>query len=179
MFKKTFAAAVVAGALLFTGASAATAATEAPYPPDKSNVTVSPSSVVVGAKATITATVPENYTNVIFETRGSATLSSIVAAAASGSTVTKTPVGGVATASFSATAPGTYEVFVSGGTGNSGGEVGSVTITVTAAAAAGTNPALPSTGGEIPAAALWIGAGALGLGALAVVAATARRRAQR
>ncbi|WP_396655249.1 LPXTG cell wall anchor domain-containing protein [Microbacterium aurum] len=42
----------------------------------------------------------------------------------------------------------------------------------------GAGSTLPSTGGEIPAVALWIGAGALGLGGLAVVAATARRRAQ-
>lgn len=182
MFKKTLAAAIVAGALLFAGASAANAdtATDAPYPPDNSSVTVSPNSVAVGQTATITANVPDDYISVTFESTAGSTLSSIVAAAATGSSVTKTPTNGVATASFSATTPGTYTVTVSGGTGNAGGEVGSVTITVTAAAAAGgAGGGLPSTGGEIPAAALWIGAGALGLGALAVVAATARRRAQR
>lgn len=109
-----------------------------------------------------------------------ATLSSLVKAAAAGS-VTKPIVNGVASANFTASAAGTYTVSVTDGDVND-----TITLTVTAAstgggAGGGTGGAgstLPSTGGEIPAVALWIGAGALGLGGLAVVAATARRRAQ-
>lgn len=174
MMKKAFAAAVVAGAMIFAGASAANAVE---YPAEVT-VSTSASSITVNGTATITATFENteatSATFSVSPTTG-AGLSSIVAAAA-GSSTTKPIVNDVATATFTGTTAGTYTV-----TAAADGVSSTVTVTVTAAGAAagGGNGTLPSTGGEIPAAALWIGGGALGLGALAVVAATARRRAQR
>lgn len=165
MLKKTFAAAIVAGALLFTGASAANAVVYTP----SVDVTAAPATVAVGGTTTITATFTDtaetSATFSVTPTTG-ASLSSIVRTAPS---VSKPIVNGTATATFTGTTAGTYTVAVVAGDLRD-----TVTITVTAA---GGSAALPSTGGELPAAALWVGAGALGLGALAVVAATARRRA--
>lgn len=170
MFKKTFAAAVVAGALLFTGASAANAYTT------EVEVTAGDPTLSIGESTTITAVFADpEVTSASFSVSptSGATLASLVHASAGGA-VTKDVVDGEATATFTASAAGTYTV-----TAAAGDEVGTTTITVAAAGTDGGADALPSTGGEIPAAALWIGAGALGLGALAVIAATARRRAQR
>lgn len=175
MLKKTFAAAaVVAGALLFAGASAAQASTN--YPATVT-VTAASSALEVGGATVVTATFENTEysaaTFTVSPTDG-ASLSAIVRTATS---VESAIVDGKATTNFTGTTAGTYTVTAS----TPDSEPKSVTITVAAAGAgAGTgggSNALPSTGGQIPAAALWGGAGAIGLGALAVVAATARRRA--
>lgn len=169
MLKKTLAAVVVAGALLFTGASAANADYTPGTGPVASDPTPAPGETIV-----ITVTdIPDTVSVATFATTGAgATLSSIVLAASTGSSVDKDVVDATASANFVATEPGTYTVTV---TGDDGTDLGSVDITV--AAAGGDDDELPSTGGTVPAVALWVGAGALGLGGLAVVAATARRRA--
>lgn len=174
MIKKILAATAVAGALLFAGASAANAAN---YSPDVTATTGS-STLEVGGTTTITAvfanTQASSATFAVSPSTG-ASLSALVRTAAA---VEKPIVNGAATANFEATAPGTYTVTVTAGEATD-----TVSITVAAAgsgAADGSGSGtLPSTGGQVPAAALWAGAGALGLGTLAVVAATARRRAQR
>ena len=91
-------------------------------------------------------------------------------------------VGGTATAQFTAPGAGSYVISVSA----PGYNTQSITIVVTAAPAAAAgggsgsgSATMPATGGELPVAALWIGAGAVGVGALVVIAAAARRRAQR
>jgi len=169
MLKKTLAAVVVAGALLFTGASAA----NADYTPDD-NVTVSDSTPAPGQTIVITITgIADGIPWVTFSTTDAGvTLSSIVPTAVT-SSVQKDVVDGTASANFVAAEPGNYTVTVTDPDGNVLETVG---ITV-AAAGAGDDDELPSTGGTVPAVALWVGAGALGLGGLAVVAGTARRRA--
>ncbi len=170
MLKKTFAVAVVAGALLFTGASAANAET---YPVDPGDITVSDPTPVPGQPIVITIVDIDISINVVtfFTTDAGVTLSSIVPTAVT-SSVDKTVVDGEASATFVAAAPGDYTVTA---TDEDGNVIAVVPIEVVAAD--GDAGELPSTGGTIPAAALWIGAGALGLGGVAVVAATARRRA--
>lgn len=173
MIKKTLAAAIVAGALVFTGASAANATT---YPPSIA-VTADDITIAAGETTTVRATfvgiedgVTVNFTTSVPAT---STLASIVKAAPAGTP--KQIAGGKAAAAFTATAPGSYDVTAS----VEGAAPKTVTIVVAAAGAPAAGPkTLESTGGEISAAALWVGAGALGLGGLAVVAATARRRAQ-
>lgn len=174
MLKKTLAAAVVAGALLFGGASAASAAND--YPADDARVTAPTTAVAPGAPVVVTfdargiSPLPAEVGFSVTGPQG-ANLASIVAAATSTTSITKPVSNGTASTTFTATAPGTYTV-----TGAAGGITDAVTITVAAGAAAA-DPSLPATGGELSTAALWVGAGALGLGGLAVVAATARRRA--
>lgn len=178
MLKKTLAATVVAGALLFGGASAASAANN--YPP----VTPSGSTITVTAGATATVTfdasgLPAIDTSVNFTITGPSSVSfgSIVAAATTVTSQTTEPiVNDTATVSFTTTVPGTYTVSAAGA--QSAQSLGTVTVAVAAVASDGVPiDRLQATGGEMSTAALWVGAGALGLGGLAVVAATARRRA--
>jgi hypothetical protein len=103
-------------------------------------------------------------------TSSGGTLSSIVFLATGG--VTKTADGsGAASASFSASSAGEYTVTATGTNAQEQAVTASATVTVTAA-----DDDLPPTGGTVPAAALWIGLGALGLGAIVVTAALIRRR---
>ncbi|MCT9819021.1 LPXTG cell wall anchor domain-containing protein [Microbacterium sp. W1N] len=176
MLKKTLAATVVAGALLFGGASAASAANQ--YPIDEDAITVTDTTPGIGQTITITINIGDfsfvinNVTFTVSPSTG-ASLASLVSTATSSSSVTKPVSNDVASASFTASAAGTYTVTATDAA------TGTVldTITLSVAAAAAGDPTLPSTGGELSTAALWVGAGALGLGGLAVVAATARRRA--
>lgn len=180
MLKKTLAAAFAAALLLFGGASAASATT---YTPDD-NIAVSDATPSPGESVTITVTgIPGSVNSVIFSTTSSSvTLGSLVRTAAVTSSVTK-PVTADRTSSATATfsQAGTFVVTA---TGDDGTDLGSTTLVVAAAtdgSGSGTGDddgGLAVTGGSVPIAALWIGAGALGLGALAFVAATARRRAQ-
>ncbi|KRA25708.1 hypothetical protein ASD65_15715 [Microbacterium sp. Root61] len=170
MLKKTFAALAVAGLLVLGAASAASAAT---YPVD--NGTGSGSAVLApGASTPITISGLEGYDQVIFTSTGG-TLSSIVMAAA-GSSVTKPVVNGSATANFVANTPGSFTINV---TAPDGTPLGSTTVTVAApgTTAPGAGGGLPATGGTVPAAAVWLGVGAIGIGGIAVAAAVARRRA--
>jgi len=176
MLKKTLAAAAVAAALLFTGASAAQAS--ASYPATVT-VTAASSTLEVGGSTVVTATFENTEFAAATFTVSPTTGGSLSAIVRTATSVESTIVDGKATTTFTATEPGTYTVTAS----TPDSEPASTTITVAAAGAGaggstgGGSNALPSTGGQIPAAALWGGAGALGLGALAVVAATARRRA--
>jgi hypothetical protein len=172
MFKKTLTVVGIAAAFVL-GSSAAAVADD--YPVD-APVTVSDTTPAPGQPVTITATDLGDYETVTFSTSGAgASLSSIVLAAGSGVSVDKPVTDGTASATFSSSQAGTFVVSVS-----AGGEVlSSVTLTVAAAAGAGggTGGGLPATGGSVPAAVIWAGAGAIGLGGIAVAAVAARRRA--
>ena len=166
MFKKVLSVVGITAALVFGSAAAATA-----YPAE-APVVASDTTLTPGQSVTITANDLGNYATVTFSANGG-TLASIVAASGTGTSVEKTVVNGSASATFTApSTPGTFVVTVTA----PGGEVlGSVTLTV--AAAAGGGGGLPATGGSVPAAMIWAGVGALGLGGIAVAAVAARRRA--
>lgn len=166
MFKKSVISLSIAAALVFAVAPAAMAdyASEV-------EVVAGSASIVPGGSTPITAsglTGTEAEFEVASGPSGS-TLTSIVFAAAK-PTVVKPIVGGTATATFTASTVGTYVITVTDATGTPI----PVTITVATGAAGG---GLPSTGGTIPAEALWLGVGAIGLGAIAVTVAMARRKA--
>ncbi|MEI3865713.1 hypothetical protein V6S02_01320 [Microbacterium sp. CCNWLW134] len=188
MFKKFLAAAGVAGLLVLGTAAAANADYASEVDLTAQDATPTP-----GQSTLLTATGLVDGP-VIFGTEGPGvepnTLSSIAFAAEfPTSVVEKTAVDGVATATF--TAPqtaGEYVVTVFDS------EQNSAQITITVAAATGGTPgtpgtpgagggtgtggSLPATGGNaVPAAAIWLGAGAVGLGGIAITAAVARRRA--
>lgn len=170
MLKKTFAAVVVAGALLFTGASAA----NADYTPDE-DITVSDTTPAPGQPFVITViNIPQPIATVTFTVTGPVGTSLASVATATTASIDK-PVTADRTSSVTVTSPNAGTVTVAA-VGDDGTDLGTTTVTV-AAAGAGDDDELPSTGGTVPTAALWVGAGALGLGGLAVVAATARRRA--
>ncbi|WP_194397528.1 sortase [Microbacterium atlanticum] len=173
MIKKSFAALAIAGALVFGGAAGAAVAD--PYPPE-GGVTASDTTPAPGQSVVLRVTGIEGETSATFSiTSGpaGASLASIVFASA-GTSVTKPVVNGTAEASFTASASGTYVIAVTGG---SGANLGSITLTVGSAAGAGGSGTLPATGGAVPAAAIWVGVGALGLGGIAVAAGVARKRA--
>ena len=169
MFKKALATIAVAGLLVLGGAGAALA----DYPSD-APVTAGDTTLTVGQSTTITANDLGDYTSVTFSVSpAGAALSSIVLASGTGSSVEKPVVNGSASATFTANAPGNYVVTVSG----EGEALGSVTISVAAATSGSGAGELPATGGTVPAAFIWLGVGAIGLGGIAVAAAVARRRA--
>ena len=170
MFKKFLSAAGIAAVFIF-GSAAAAAADE--YPAD-APVVATDTTLAPGQSVTITANDLGDYATVTFSANGG-TLASIVAAAGTGTSVEKTVVNGSASATFTApTTAGSYVVTVTA----PGGEVlGSVTLTVAAAGGGGAGGGLPATGGSVPAAMIWAGVGALGLGGIAVAAVAARRRA--
>ena len=167
MFKKAFTAIAVAGLFVLGGAAAASA----DYPSEVT-VTATPPTITVGGTSTITATGLGDLETVFFAVSGGpgGSVSSIVLAS-SGSEIEKPVTDGTATATFTANAVGTYVVNVSDGETS----LGETTVTVTAAATSGGG--LPATGGTVPAAFIWLGVGAIGLGGIAVAAAVARRRA--
>jgi hypothetical protein len=187
MLKKTFAALAVAGALLLVGASAASA-----YPVEPPAGAVSNPAPGLGEPITLTATIPADSPQdfAIFTLSGGdgATLASIVRTAA-GASVTKPISNGQSSAVFTSATEGVYTIVA---TDSNGKPVASFSLAVSAAngnflaggavADSGTIASgvtgLPATGGEIPLTAIWIGAGALGLGGIATVAAVARRRSQ-
>lgn len=173
MIKKTLAAAAVSALLVLGGSSAAFGLVY----PDDVDMTANPAVVTVGTPATITATDLDGLETVYFGTDGTpgGSISSIVLAGGSGP-VAKTVTDGTATATFVSSAAGTFVIAVSDGET----VLDTVTVTVTApAAAGGGGGSLPATGGTVPAAALWLGVGAIGIGGIAVAAAAARRRAAR
>ncbi len=177
MLKKTLAAAGIAGLLIFGSASAALADS---YPPS-APVTASDNTVTPGTPVTITATGLGDYEFVTFSVTPptGATLSSIVLlASAPGASVTKPVVNGTASATLTPTVPGTYTVSVAAPDGT---VLGSTVVSVAAAPAPSPSggAALPPTGGAVPAAAIWAGVGAVGLGGIAAAAAAARRRTQK
>lgn len=176
MLKKTLAAVGIAGFLVL-GASAPAFA----YYPPEVDCTATPASIAPGATSTIVCT---GFTEAVayFGVEAPAgTLSSIVLASGGGADIVEKPVSdGSATATFTGpavTASTTYTVLVAQGDedGKFVEDVGEVVVTVAPASTGGGG--LPPTGGEVPAAAIWLGVGAIGIGGIAVAAAVARRRA--
>jgi hypothetical protein len=171
VLKKLLTAVGLAGLIILGGSSAALADE---YPPSV-ECTATPPTLVVGGTTTVNCTglVPGEVT--ITATGPGVVegdLASIVFAAATGTvSVTKT-VGadGTVSASLTVHQAGTFVVTATDSQGNT------VSATVTATAAGGGG--LPPTGGTVPAAAIWLGVGALGLGGIAVAAAMAQRRAR-
>ncbi|GAA2002731.1 hypothetical protein [Microbacterium ulmi] len=174
MFKKAITALAIAGAIILSGAAAATAAD---YPPEE-DVVVSSPTVAPGGSITITITGLEELegltvTFTITAGPSGGSLSSIFYAATADDSVDKVVSGGSASATFTSTTPGAYTVTIFGPDGEVLGTAG-----VTVAASSTGGGGLPATGGTVPAAAIWLGAGAIGIGGIAVTAVAARRRAR-
>ncbi len=175
MLKKVLVSVALLGVLILGGASAASAAGNG-YPPVV-GCTANPNPIVVGQTSVITCTgLQPNVTGTLTVTGprvNSGTLSSVALAATSSDSVTKTTTAaGTVSVEFHAPAPGGFAVSLEA----ENGQTGSTTVTV-AAPASGSSSGLPTTGGTLPAAAIWLGLGAIGLGGIAVAAAIARRRA--
>lgn len=172
MLKKTITAAAIAGFLVLGGSSAAFA-----YP-DEDIITADDVTLTVGAGTTVRASGLDGLDTVYFGTTSAgATLSSIVFAAAPSEVAKSVADDNTASAQFSASTAGSFDVYVRD-------EEGTVldTVTISVAAVGTTTPTtpstgLPATGSELPAAAIWIGVGAIGIGGIAVAAGVARRRA--
>lgn len=178
MLKKTLTASGIAGLLVLGGAAAAQADE---YPADVA-VVADDTTLTPGQATVLTANNVDGQ--VTFTTSGPGvsenTLTSVAFAAAVGtdSAVKQADENRVARATFTApTAGGTFTINIV----DEDGDSQSITLTVAAAStggAGGTGGSLPATGGDaVPAAAIWLGAGAVGLGGIAVTAAVARRRA--
>lgn len=176
MIKKTLTTVGIAGLLIF---GASTAANAAAYPPVVDGTT-SATVVAPGQPATIGFAFPgyEDGTTVTFVVTGEnvsgVTLASIVSTAVSSKSIDKTIAGGSASVQFASSTGGTFTVtpFIDGR------QVGNaVSVTVDASSGSASGPALPATGSEVPAAALWLGVGAVGIGGIAIAAGVARRRA--
>lgn len=175
MFKKLLSAAGIAAAIVLGTAAAASAASG--YPAGVT-LTASAATIAPGGSTTITATGLGDLQTVYFGVGGTGgSLSSIVLASGAGTSVAKPVSNGSASATFTASTAGEYVVSVSDGET----VLDTVTITVAAAGAGtgggGAGPQLPATGGTVPAAVIWAGVGAIGLGGIAVAAVAARRRA--
>jgi hypothetical protein len=176
MLKKTLSVVGLATALILGGSAAALADG---YPVGVA-VTASDTTPTVGQPITVTATGLDDYEGeeVTFATSGAGTtLSSIVLASGSITTVDKTVADGAASATFTASRAGTYTIAVL----DANVELGEVTVTVAAAGGGsggtGGTGALPATGSTVPGAVIWAGVGAIGLGGIAIAAVAARRRA--
>ncbi|WP_431797725.1 hypothetical protein [Microbacterium kunmingense] len=179
MIKKTLTAVGIAGVLVLGGSSAAFAGYASDVDVTADDVTLTP-----GQATVITANNVDGTTT--FSTSGVGvsenTLTSISFAAAVASDTAVKEAGDDRTAQATFTAPtagGTYLITVT----DEDGDTDAIQITVAAASTgggsgSGTGGSLPATGGDaVPAAAIWLGAGAVGLGGIAVTAAVARRRA--
>lgn len=177
MIKKTLTTVGIAGLLIF---GASTAANAASYPPVVDGTSSSPV-VAPGVPTTISFGFPgyDDGTTVTFVVTGEdvsgVTLATIVRTAVTSKSFDKTITGGSASVQFSSTTGGTFTVtpFIDGR------QVGNaVSVTVDASGGGSdASPALPATGSEVPAAALWLGVGAVGIGGIAIAAGVARRRA--
>lgn len=177
MLKKTLTATGIAGLLVLGGASAAMAdGYETDVEATAGDVTLTP-----GQATVITASNVDGQ--VVFETSGPGvsenTLTSISFAAvvSSDTAIKQADANRTAQATFTApTAGGSYDITITDAQGDR--QVITVTVAAANAGGSGTGGSLPATGGDaVPAAAVWLGAGAVGLGGIAVTAAVARRRA--
>lgn len=175
MLKKTFAAVALAGALILGTATAASALTY----PDQLNVTISSPTVTVGNSTVITVTGLDGLDVVTFshDAGAGASIASIAFTAIAGSSVDKPVAAGTASATFTATTPGSYTISIYDGSTL----LGSVPVTVAAAGSGADSDAdgLADSGGTVPAAVIWVGVGAIGLGGIALAAVAARRRTQK
>ncbi len=178
MLKKALTTVGIAGLLVLGASSAATAAN---YPPQVDGTSSSPV-VAPGVPTTISFGVPgyDDGTTVTFVVTGEdvsgVTLATIVRTAVTSKSFDKTITGGSASVQFSSTSGGTFTVtpFIDG---RQVGNAVSVTVDASGGGSDASNPALPATGSEVPAAALWLGVGAVGIGGIAIAAGVARRRA--
>ena len=176
MLKKAFAALAVAGLLTLGGASAAFA----DYPPIV-RCLAGASTLSVGQATVITCQdLRPNVTGTLTVTGPGVnddTLSSFVFAAPIGTdsvTKTTTPQGTVSV-NFVAPAEGNFTVNLV----VEDGQTGSTEIDVVApGSGGGAGGGLPPTGGTVPAGAIWLGVGAVGLGGIAIAAALASRRSR-
>jgi len=182
MLKKSLTAAAIAGFLVLGGASAASAANYPPVVPGTSSASV----VVPGQPATVGFSFPgyEDGTTVTFVITGAdvsgVTLATIVRTAVTSKSIDKTISGGSASVVFQSSKGGAFTV-----TPYIDGRVVGTPVTLTVDASAGTggpdasgpSAGLPATGSELPAAALWLGVGAVGIGGIAIAAGVARLRA--
>lgn len=166
MLKKYVAAAGIAAAFLFVGAGAASAAA---YPADVP-IVAEDTTPGVGVPTLLTVTGLGALDDVTFSASGCASATFEESGSA---TATVPVVDESASATFVATAAGTCTVSVLDGDT----VIGSTVLTVgTPASSGGGTGGLPPTGGDVPAAAIWLGVGALAVGGIAVAAAAARRR---
>ena len=188
MFKKLATSLGVAAVLLLVSATPALATT---YPPDNGIISEGAGSdapIVPGQSIPITFSgIPEtlvpNGGTVAFEVSGAgASLASIVRTAAS-TRVLKTVVDGSATATFTSNTEGSFTVSLIKPP-NQVIATRTVVVAIPAdasggagAAAGGSTGGLPATGGALPAAVVWLGVGAVGVGGIALAAGIARRRA--
>lgn len=174
MFKKLLSVVGIAAAITLGSAAAASAVYTPGVEIVAGDVTLAPGESTV---ITVNGLGERDTVNFAYTGPGGS-LASIVAASAGGTSVDKPVNGGSASATFTANAVGDHVIVVSDETG----VLESITITV-AAAGTGTGGTggnaggqLPATGGTVPAAAIWAGVGAIGLGGIAVAAVAARRR---
>lgn len=183
MFKKTLTVIGVSAALILGGSAAASADT---YPVPPGGVEATDTTIAPGETVTLTVNEIQGETSATFTASGgSSTLASVVFASAGGSSVTKSVVGGSTSAAFTPLSEGDHTIVVVGG---SGATLASIVISVdesfrggaaggTGSGGTGGSGGLAITGSDVPVTALWFGAGALGLGGIAVAAGVARKRA--
>lgn len=177
--KKTLAVLAVSGALLLGGASAASAHsyTADGYTVPPPTCAAAPASIPVGETTTITCDFDDSFegATVTFGITGpgvrSGSLAAIAFTARGTATIDKVVRSGQAATTLTGPAAGAYTVTLA--YGPSAAMVLPIDVTVTAAEGA----ALPITGGTVPTEGIWIGAGAVALGGIAIFAARARRRA--
>lgn len=174
--KKTLGVLAVSGALLLGGASAASADDGYAVPPP--TCAASPASIPIGESTVITCDFDDSFEGetVTFGVSGpgvrSGSLATIAYTARGTATIDTVVRSGKAATTLTGPAAGPYTVTLTYGPTST--MVLPIDVTVTSAADAA---ALPITGGTVPTEGIWIGAGALALGGIAVFAARARRRA--
>lgn len=183
MLKRIVSVIGISGALMFLGAGAATADT---YPPDVT-CTVQAPTITPGQSTVIECggdgTVPAGTTAVYTVSGAGVSASSLssVFAAVGTAQVTKTADGnGTLSATF--TAPqvtGTHNYTISvADTAGTFAATASITVNGPSGGEGAAGGGLSTTGGTVPAALIWGGIGALGIGGIAIAAALARRRAR-
>lgn len=172
--KKALAALAVSGALLLTGASAASATDSYAVPPP--TCAASPASIPVGETTVITCDFDDSFegNTVTFGIDGpavrSTSLARIAFTARGSAAIDKVVAAGRASTTLTAPAAGAYTVRLTYGA------VASMTVPIDVTVTdAGAVAGLPITGGTVPTEAIWIGVGALALGGIAVFAAHTRR----
>ena len=175
MIKKTLTAVGIAGVLVLGGSSAAFAGYASDVDVTADDVTLTPGQATVVTANNVDGTTTFS-TSGVGVSENTLTSISFAAAVASDTAVKEAGDDRTAQATFTTpTAGGTYLITVT----DEDGDTDAIQITVAAASTGGgTGGSLPATGGDaVPAAAIWLGAGAVGLGGIAVTAAVARRRA--
>ncbi|MEJ1156010.1 hypothetical protein [Microbacterium marmarense] len=175
--KKSLTALAIAGALVFSGAAATSAAAYTPSTDyGASTSVIVPGSVVTFTFGDLAAFNGQTLSFVLTgENASGATLASMVFTSTTSASVDKTVVDGSVAVDVTVASEGSYTLTGYDADGNA---VAVASFATSSAAAGGTDgeDALPATGGDAPLGALWLGAGALGLGGIAVAAGVARRR---